>query len=339
MDQPNTSFEPMDIDLSAHSSYGAMDIDVSFNESPNEITEFIRKINDSVKSAPIESQAETTKTPRHGNGIPPHTTNIKKFHINMLKETASTNTTIKVKVVCAGIVLLLSVIAYQLLTIQCGDDINVDKLKKSLSSKLYGQTEAIDGMIKGLSVNESRKILILYGSTGVGKTFAASTLLEHAGHYSNVYHYTMPSFMDTFTTDFMVGLTVCQNSIIIVDDLSPNDWDVKVHIANIITKSEILEKGVTVLLIYNCDTANDFKRKCDESFLTKIMDNLKQIKAYKKIIRFETLTEEHIRKCIETELGHRKITDEELRKILKYFDATVDGCKRVHTKMKLLDIS
>lgn len=327
MDKHNISFEPMDIDLSAHSSN---DMDVSFNESTSEIDAIFRKRDEST---------ETSLPGPPGNDLPTYT-NLKKFHINIKKDTANTHSATKIKVICAALVLFLSGLAYQLLNIHCSHDIKPVQLRKSLSGKLYGQMKAIDALIEGFNTNERSKVLILYGSTGVGKTFATSILQEHLGPCSNVYHYTMPSFMDTFTTDFMVGLTLCKDTIVIIDDLSLKDNNIKDHINKLLAKSESLEKILTVLLIYNnCNHGIDFTRQCDEYFPAKIIDDLKQIKTYKKVIRFETLTEEHLLKCIETELGHRKVTDNELKKILKNFDVTVDGCKGVHTKMKLLDFS
>lgn len=337
MDKYNTSFEPMDIDQSVSSSN---DMDISF-QSNDGIDSFLRKINDSVKSTPTLAREEAAETPPSVpiTSIPPYTAHIKKFHIIRQKDTVKTYSATKTKLLCAALIVFLSAMVYQVLNIQCYDDIDPDNLRKSLSNKLYGQKKAIDELIEGLAMKES-KVLILYGSTGVGKTFAASIILDNVGPYSNVYHYTMPSFMVTFTTDFMVGLTVCKDTIIIIDDLRPNDLDVKLHIANLITKSENLEKFVTVLLIYNnCNTANNFKRQCDENFPNKVMDNFKEINVYKKMIRFETLTEDHLRKCIETELGNKRITNEHLTKMLRSFDVNVDGCKGVHTKMKLLDIS
>lgn len=341
MDKHNLSFEPMDVDQSAHSSKS---MDDSINESNNGIEAFLRKINARVLLTPTPAKDDTTETSLPSlpdNDVPPYTTNIKKFHINIQKSTEYTQNASKFKIIlCAALIMFMSAVAYQVLNVRCTHDIKPVELRNSLSSKLYGQTKAIDALIEGLLAKERSKLLILYGSTGVGKTFAASILMEHLGPNSNVYHYTMPSFIDTFTTDFMVGLMVCKDTIVIIDDLSSNDQEVKVHIDKLISKSENLGKTITVLLIYNnCNHATEFMQQCKEYFPTKIMDDLKQIKTYKRLIKFETLTEEHLRKCIDTELGYRKVNNDEFKKILKSFDVSVDGCKGVHTKIKVLDFS
>lgn len=342
MDEYDISFEPMDVDISARSSSG---MDISYNDSEgvsNEVEDYLKKMSMTIKSEPADTGYEDTVQPSQtefNTTQPKITPNIKKFHISMPKGKLSPQSWPTVKVLCAALVILISVVAYQVLNVQCSEDIKIDDLKKSLISKLYGQDEAIDSLIQGLSETQRSKILIIYGSTGVGKTLAGSTLLEHLGRYSNVYHYTMPSFVDTFTTDFMAGLTVCKNSFIIVDDLSLTDLKVKDHINNLLAKTNSLEKSVTILLIYKCNLAQDFKRHCDESMPTQINDKLKPIMAYRRLIPFKTLTEEHLRKCIETELGSRKITDVEFTKIMKNFDVAVDGCKGVHRKIKLMGIS
>lgn len=339
MDQ---NYEPMEIDLSAH-SYSPMDISYNSSSSATEIDTYLEA--DDFKlppaaSAPREPIVPTACTSPNA----PQSTNKQNFRVlaknlphNVKKQ--SFTISFKTKSICSVIILLLSLATYQILDIQCSNDINPNELSKSLPSKLFGQSRAINSLIEALSVSERSKLLLFYGGTGVGKTLTASLILEHVGRYSNVYHYIMPSFMATFTTDFMIGLSVCKHTTIIIDDLSAKDMNVKSHIQNVITKSQNLGKDITVILIYNCDNAAyDFERQCDESFPNKLLQNFSHIDAFKKLIKFEALKEEHLRQCIETELRNRSLSNIEFNKLLKNFNVSLDGCKGVHRKMKMLEI-
>lgn len=335
-------YEPMDIDLSAHSN-NAMDISYNTSSSVNDNEAYL-EADDFYIIPPAESVSPnplSVSQPQLAckNTLQP--THIKKFCINMQKEKKSRyDISLRIKITCSIAILLLSLATYQVLNIQCSGDINPHELKKSMSAGLFGQSHAIISFIEALSVAERSKIIFFYGGTGVGKTFTASLILEHIGYYSNVYHYVMPSFLDTFTTDFMIGLSVCKHTTIIIDDLSAKDMLIRSHVKDIIAKSQNLNKDVTIILIYNCDNAaKDFESSCDDLFPNKLLQNFNYIGAFKKLIHFKPLKEEHLKQCIDKELGNITLRSTEYQNLLKNFNVSQDGCKGVYSKIKMLDIS
>ncbi|KAI5631639.1 hypothetical protein NE865_15643 [Phthorimaea operculella] len=264
---------------------------------------------------------------------------VKKYHIKMqhLKKKEPPS---KFKFLVLGaLVLLVSIVAYQVINFKCVDEIDLGSLRRSFNEKLFGQSAAANKIIEVLNIEDKSKIIFLYGGTGVGKTYATSLLLEKLWNSGNVYHYTMPTFADTFTPELMLGLTVCKTSIIVVDDLTRSDMHITPHIKSVIAKSEKLGKSITVILVYNCDNITEnFVKKCDESFQRELKESFADIPVEQYFVKFQPLEQNHLRKCIVKELGNRKVSEQVMNNILKNFDVSLDGCKGVYTKIKFLNM-
>lgn len=323
----NISCEPMDIDVSGHS---VREMDISFNDSVDNIKTIIKTEKPDVPTEELQLTRHSVRSDCQ--------TVVKKYHIHIQKPTKSYKNVV-FHILSGAVIILISILTCYIYTIECCNDFNTEVLRNTFSNKLFGQTEAINVIIKTLDIKERSKLMFFIGGTGVGKTFASSILLDTVGSCSNVYHYTMPSFTSTFSTDYMFGLTMCKMSLIIVDDLTANDMHVKKQIKDVIEKSENLGKDITMILIYNCyESTKDFIKKCDESFHKRILKNFAEIKVLQRFVEFKPLSETHLKECIKQELGERKFDDEEYRTILKNFNVTVDGCKGVHSKMKYMNI-
>ncbi|XP_049866541.1 uncharacterized protein LOC126367171 [Pectinophora gossypiella] len=350
MDDQNTSLEPMDVDRSANSSVSKMDISttISDKDSTSEDSFFrtIKKISPiapSFRSRQSYQFRQRSESPKKVQDIDkvnvrPRTT-IKKYHIKMehLKKKKPTS---KLKALLSGVLsLTLFIFIYQIANFKCTEEMDTENLRKVLMENLFGQYAAVNHIIETFDNKVSTKIMFLYGGTGVGKTFTTSLILQNVTNSANVYHYTMPSFANTFSPELMLGLTICKSSLIIVDDLTKNDMHITPLVKKIIEKSESLKKNITILLVYNCDTIDkNFVKTCDNLFHLELEDSFSDVKAEKQFIKFEPLTEGHLRKCVEKELGDRKVSEQEMRNILKNFDVTLDGCKGVYTKIRVLNV-
>lgn len=319
-----TSCEPMDIDLSSH-SVSAMDIsnvDSSFDISPVTI-----KKEKNVDDCCDEDSYSNIKHLSINKSIKEQ-----KQHTNNSKRSLC-------KLLACVIVIFLSVIFHQFSQFKCNENLNFNLIKDTLQSKLYGQTVAVDSLIKALESEVAGKLIILYGGTGVGKTYTASLILENLLEYSNVYHYTMPSFLQT-SFDFMFGLSFCESSLVVVDDLNRQDiLNIKNNINTLVKKSEELSKKITILLLYNCDTMDEhYFKKCDHNFVQELNQTLGNVGIVKYFIKFESLSEEHLRLCIANELSNTKLSETDIFKIVKNFNVDLDGCKGVYQKMKYLNV-
>lgn len=298
----DTSCEPMDVDISTKSAKECL------SESPSKMT---------------KSDAEVWT--------------IKKYHIVRDK---TKNVKGNITSFMLGLtVLFLSLLVFCFLSIQCCNGLDITELKSKLNHRLYGQPEVIDSLIQSLENNFNTKILLLYGGTGVGKTFTVSLALESFWNSTNVYHYTMPSFVHTFSIDTMLGLSICDSSIVVIDDLQLNDFNVKKQVEEIIRKSQTLNKNITVILIYNCDlVTKDFVKKCDDTFYSELSKVYDDINAHKSYIQFKPLTEEVLKLCVQDILGDRRMDKLDFDNIRSNFNVTLDGCKGVYKKIKFLNV-
>ncbi|XP_013188954.1 uncharacterized protein LOC106133686 [Amyelois transitella] len=303
----NTSFEPMDVDVSASST--AL-MDVSYDESQ-------------VSSVEVK---EKKPTPAYS---------VKVYHL--VKKTDKNSYNKSHFVVSLIVIISLSIFTYQFLNINCSGELDSHYLKEKLYKRVYGQYTAVTDIVNAID-NESRtKILFFYGGTGVGKTYTISLLLESKWNYTNVYHYTMPSFVSTFTTELMIGLTMCNTAVFVVDDLIPADLiHIKSHITEIVQKNNEMNKKIIVIMVFNCDNSDgDYIRKCDAAFYKEIENSFNNVNAFKQYVKFEELSEQHLKKCIEDELGER-LDAVRFKNILQNFNVSVDGCKGVNKKIKML---
>lgn len=326
MDDSNASCEPMDIDLSSSST---SKMDISLNEQwdgqvtmVGDITCDIPKVS---KCEPIENQIKQC---------------IKIYHINMNCSQKKIYFSKPIIICFTLLVLCISLVMYHIVNFECCDELDGKRIQKVLSENLFGQYEASNAIVKALEIKSSNKIMFLYGGTGVGKTFAASLILDKLWKYSNIYYFVMPSFADTFSSELLLGLTFCKTSVLVVDDLKRNDIpSIKSHIISVIDKSESLGRKTTIVLMFNCDNITEnFVKRCEETFITDLEQGFADIKAVKQFVKFVPLTEEHLKKCIEKELGGRKLMPTQMDNILKNFNVSSDGCKGVYTKIKFLNI-
>lgn len=354
-------YEPMDVDASGSSTskmdISCNDIDLSIvkiektddddpptlteNESVNlaRIKNFIKQENDSQSVLTISG---TPRTPRIDQKPPEKYkyTKINTFQIKLECKQKKVKKPYDLKTYgfVLSLVILLIAVIYQIIGYKCIEELDLVLIEEKLSKNLYGQVDAINDILRALKTNESSKLLVFYGGTGVGKTYATSMILENLLSSSNVYHFTMPSFADDFSTEYLFGLTVCNNTIVIVDDLSIQDTGIKYNIEDIFYKSKDLGKSMTVILVYNCDVGKGLVKKCDENFLHSLNRSLNSIKAEKYYIKFNTLTLDHLIQCIVKELAIKQIPIDEmlLAEILIHFDVTQDGCKSVYSKINFL---
>ncbi|XP_046960991.1 uncharacterized protein LOC124530762 [Vanessa cardui] len=327
MDDGEVSYEPMDVDLSSN-SISAMEIsyvDRDFEHSPIIIKK--EKDDDGI-----------VNNEKYLNIKPLTSNNLIEKHTLMLKRNRAYSKLIFKLVICV-IVAIFSAVTYQIVYFRCNESINTDLLKNTFVNKVYGQSAATSSLLKALEGETMNKIIVLYGGTGVGKTYTVSLLLDNILNYGNTYHYTMPGFTQS-SLDLMLGLIYCKSSVIVVDDLNKNDiLIVEDHIKNLVSKSIKYSKILTIILIYNCHTMGDqLHQRCDDMFLHDLKHSLATIEAHKFYIKFESLTKEHLRKCIESELTKKTLSESDIVEIMKNFNVTLDGCKGVYQKMKYLSI-
>ncbi|CAK1553737.1 unnamed protein product [Leptosia nina] len=309
----NLSNEPMDVDMSFNST-NAMEI--SYNEDKSLIKQ--------------ENHQPTVHSPK----APKYKKLIVDLHSRQIKSKRYNN----LLYALGMMVLSISILVYHFkVNVSCNDNIDTEMLRISLLQRIHGQETAISKIIKTLDSKERIKVLIMFGSTGVGKTLAGTILLRDQ-QASNIYHYTMPTFADAITSDILLGLTWCKSSYLVVDDLKNNDiLKIKTILTILINKSDYLDRNLTIILIYNCIPDDiKFPFQCLSSFESQLRQNLSDINVSKHYVEFNQLDHNILKKCIEYEMG-QEIDPNIFEKISKNFDVKQDGCKGVHQKIKYLN--
>ncbi|XP_026751264.1 uncharacterized protein LOC113511749 isoform X1 [Galleria mellonella] len=322
MQNISMSYEPMDIDISNNSEV-AMDVSYeNHNCNSNLIKPFLRE---DISCTPLHDKTNFSSSVAKQ----PEYQSIKKYHI-IIDKKKGINSKRRTILLSFIIITCVSIIAFQIINIQCYN-LDLESLKGKLHSAIYGQEEAINAIIDILQSDSEHKILFFYGGTGVGKTYTVSLLLANAWNYSNVYHYTLPTFKTDFSSEIMIGLSLCKSAILVVDDVNINN-DVYVinHVKNVIKKSEELGRNMTVILIYN------YSKDDDTLFSEQLLQKFLNVNALKQVIRFESLTVEHLKKCIENELGDQKLSKPEFQNIMRNFNVLLHGCKGVSKRINYL---
>ncbi|XP_050669136.1 uncharacterized protein LOC126968281 [Leptidea sinapis] len=335
-----------DINLKKSKRFTVIPIMNSFDEQCSMVKEG-KTDEDSVKNFISESILTEVKKPMM-NHTPVSELKLLKTTGNNLKK--SKRFTVKPKMkpsnvmsyiyIILPIILILTSYTYHVGIVKiCSEKLDTVQIANLFSKRLYGQPTASTKIIEALEDTSKRKLLVFLGGTGVGKTLTVSLILNEISNFANVYHYTMPTFLEVYSSNFLFGLTFCKSTVLVIDDLEEKDIDlIQRSLYELLNKTENFSKNISIILVFNCNNTGHSRMnasKCDNSIskLKFIYKDFKDLKSY--YVKFDNLKENSLRKCIEFELGgENKINDRELNNIMKYFDVSVDGCKGVHNKMK-----
>lgn len=333
MDDVDRSVEPMEVDLSSNSFKG---INNSFKIPQEE------SISNCFKdSLNIDAHGETTE-----DQVQQATTiKVKKLFVNLNQKKIKRGTT-KTRVISALLVACLSILVYYYASVVC-IKLDISAINEILSNKLYGQTVPRQNIIKALQSPSSQKIIFLYGGTGVGKTYSIDLMMNNVWNYSNVYHYTMPSFKTVYQEQILTGLIFCSSCIIVIDDLSYENINIQFEVNELIDKSVKLGKNLTLFLIFNCHVSKqgNIGNKC-ENFQQNLEEVFADINIIKYYIKYNELTKDTLTKCIRDELklwtktNNIDVNNRTISNLINnYFNVELDGCKNVHKKVQSLNLA
>lgn len=329
MDCINRSVEPMDVDIS--------------NSSLN--VSNISDRNDGMSCHLLENKDFKSNEERCVKNIVTYLApfdKTKKVHVNIQPHNKKERKSNRGKnitnyfIICV-LIPFISYCIFNQLKVQCIDKLNTEILQKPLLDKVYGQQLPIKTLIEVLNVKRNHKVILMYGSTGVGKTYTVNLLLNELWNYSNVYHYVMPSFKFVYLNSLMTGLIMCPASIVVIDDLTIQDLTVKSYINEILDKSKKLENDITMFLIFNCAIDKNFSNKCDDIYFKKLQELFSDINSDMYYIKFNDLSEKELINCITNELNMLNFSyNIDMNDFLMNFNVSLDGCKTVYSKVRTL---
>lgn len=232
------------------------------------------------------------------------------------------------------IICMLICIGLCFLIIKCCDELDPVVLNNLLNKNVFGQNEAVEHIVSALQ-NDNRKLLIIYGGTGVGKSYAVSLIFHNGWNSSNVFYYAMPTTKDILISNTHWGSLVCGSVIFVFDGLGSNDFDIANQIESIFAIST--NQDITVVVIYNCDEVNsNFVKTCGETFRTRLIREFSAVDvAQKEFIKFVSLSQTHLRQCIDRALDGHRLEVEQYENLLNKFNVDMDGCKGVQSKVDL----
>lgn len=158
MDTLDRSYEPMDVDISGS----------SLNKSLNSFIK-LEKLDIEDNESPVSGQNETCVRAKSENCVIPGATlrPAKRLHVNLTplkpKRRLSRKTAL-----CSMLAIFVSYFTYNYLKVQCVNDLNTNEINKILFKKMYGQNLPAQMIMHALEDSSPRKLIVFYGSTGVG---------------------------------------------------------------------------------------------------------------------------------------------------------------------------
>lgn len=174
----------------------------------------------------------------------------------------------------------------------------------NLSSKVYGQNDAINNILDIIESNEGFKSILLLGGIGVGKTLSIKELCRELGmnlvqidmsEYCNYY-----SFNNIYSGDNSLYSKLKNNSIILFDNIEKCNINVMNTLMKILDDKKIKDKVIDNCIVFLSAT-NKVKynigfNKCIDSIY---YDKKEVLENVDYIIKFNDITEEEVNKFIE----------------------------------------
>jgi hypothetical protein len=207
----------------------------------------------------------------------------------------------------------------------------------SLEQHLIGQQLAIVDIGLALQKHVNFTALSFVGSAGLGKTLTAHTIFEMCQLPRNAKQY---QFMDEHlrnneTWRILNRLSKCDDNLIIVDDISPNDWPIVKHLN---VKLERSAHRVFVIYIFN---VSKYSNAAQISYVRNIA-MLKQQLPGIHTVEFQGFDERQLRLFIDRMSSELllavQLSESQKLEIVESIDLERAGFKNVRAKISLYSI-
>ncbi|EDV46438.1 uncharacterized protein LOC6550045 isoform X1 [Drosophila erecta] len=203
--------------------------------------------------------------------------------------------------------------------------------------QVLNQDKALDQL--ELALDNTKEIIVLVGTSGVGKSHTARILRENFPWPENVKTLSWSGHRSLRRVKSMLpDLTFCGQHLILIDNMTPKDAQFVPAINQLINEGEKIanltehphQKQLTVVLIFSVNGM-----QAGEAFEMDMVTlrNMPHI----HVITYATLESTHLVDCIRREaaIAMVQLEDEHVDEIIRSIDASASGCKSVLAKVLL----
>ncbi|XP_032674432.1 uncharacterized protein LOC116845624 isoform X2 [Odontomachus brunneus] len=204
-----------------------------------------------------------------------------------------------------------------------------------LKKRIYGQDRAVEAMGEYLRLNEpTLKVIALVGGTGVGKSYTIEIVESNFPKYS-VRRY-FPPIVITMND---VGFSFLYPKLIVLENLKEHDL---AHVVDFlkIRENVATNQYITVLAVFNVEHMNDnLTRNMDlERSAEAIRNSFANENLDVKVITYEPLGEDVLKKCIADAVHHSGMTlsDHDVEFVKQQLMINNVGCKGAYSKVQVI---
>lgn len=227
----------------------------------------------------------------------------------------------------------------------CDTEIDFNAMEYLLSTTLFGQEKAIRQIVDIFKnfyaeKDDGLQVIIFTGNTGVGKTFAASILEEMFPWRFNIHHFIMPVDLSNLPHDKLYNYPYCGDHLVILDNLRDEDVKDAAYVVSYLQNLAAKKKAIAILIfkfhknIGEITPQTDVMRKGSE-----IQSHLAVNGINSEVVQFKDLDKNAAIQCIKESLTRHwiPITDKTIDTILEQVDYHTEGCKRIPSKIALVN--
>ncbi|XP_066995670.2 torsin-1A isoform X2 [Anabrus simplex] len=241
--------------------------------------------------------------------------------------------------VCASLFVTIHVMYHR----NCDINFSISEVEAVLNSKLFGQRTAVKDIVSALdsffnSDKAELKLIVLAGTTGVGKSYAVSLLEEQFPWKNNIHHWVMPIDSEDMGLRSHYEYSFCGDNLVIIDNLLKDDISEAIQFARYL--SVIAEqKRILALFVFSLPypLLGDSKDSNVSADISVLGEKFHKAGINLTLISFQPLEKQHVISCIETALARSRYPYSK-RRVDRIFEELIphqDGCKRVFSKVSL----
>ncbi|KAK7868274.1 hypothetical protein R5R35_013871 [Gryllus longicercus] len=228
----------------------------------------------------------------------------------------------------------------------CEGTLDVKSIENLLSSRIYGQEKAVQKIIQNFkNFNSSDQnglhVIVLNGPTGVGKTYTATLLEEIFPWKHNIHQFIMPLDFEKLSERSLQSYPFCGDHFVIMDDLRIEDIKDVAYIVSYLQRLASSNK-VIALLIFKFH--KQLSGKVSENEVLEMSSAVQKQLVERGIddcvmIDFKMLEKKEVELCIKEALSRHwiPVTEQAIKTILDQVDYHSEGCKRISSKIAVVN--
>lgn len=219
----------------------------------------------------------------------------------------------------------------------CDRSTPLNDVFQHLRENVLNQEAALDQLEQALASQSSFQSIALVGSSGLGKSLTMRILLEQFPWVENVQNMAWNdyAFNDVgarlqAVSNMLYSLAHCGRNLLIIDNMLPSDVEYVKSINQLISRSDVATKHVTIIYIFNLN------RMIDDSIYERQQEIVQQLPDT-KVISYRQFDQLDLERCVrhEAKIAGLNLDERYVKEMVNTADVGVAGCKSVRAKVIL----